>query len=342
MPSEPSRKLTLGRLEKVDLRTYWHEEAAEFTPWLAQVENIKLLGESIGIALEVVPQEQMSVSADILCRDVDSDRWVLIENQLEPTDPTHLGRLLTAMAELQAATVIWIASSFTPEHQAALNWLNHMTQEEFRFFGLEIELWQIGKSALAPKFNLIVQPHTQRQSVVKEERLTESQRRQLEFWSGMCEQLERRGSIVKPGEPSVESIMSFAIGRAGFRLYTRVDEADACLAVGLLLSSEDAKPYFHLLEEDRQAIEDEMGTALEWEPQTDDLGYSIACVLAEADLAEREQWTAYYQWLCAYLEQFHEVFADRVKRLNANDYQPLPDYSFNPLKDPAILPSSQA
>jgi Domain of unknown function (DUF4268) len=323
------------------LRTYWREEDAEFTPWLAQVDNLKLLGESTGLDLEVVSQVQAGICADILCRDLASDRWVLIENQLAPTDHAHLGRLLTAMAGLQASTVIWLASHFTPEHQAALNWLNQMTSEEFRFLGLEIELWRIGKS-VAPKFNLVVQPHTAWQATAEEAGLTEAQRQHLEFWSGLGEQLERRGSIVKPGEPSVEDILSFAIGRAGFRLYTRVDADEACLAVGLLLSSEDAKAYFHLLEEDRQAIEDEMGTPLEWEPQTERLGHSIACVLAEADLTVREQWNDYYQWLCAYLEQFYEVFADRVKRLNADDYQPLPDYSFNPLKNPAILPDSQA
>jgi Domain of unknown function (DUF4268) len=342
MPSEPPRKPTLGRLEKIDLRTYWREEETEFTPWLAQGENIKLLGDAIGMDLEVLPQEQAGAAyVDILCRDRVSDRWVLIENQLEPTDHAHLGRLLTAMAGLQAATVIWLASQFTLEHRAALNWLNQITQAEYYFLGLEIELWRIGKSALAPKFNVVVQPQISLQTVATEEKLTEAQRRHLEFWSGMCEMLERRGSIVKPGEPAIERSMSFAIGRAGFRLYTDVDGESDCLSVGLLLSSEDAKPYFHLLEDDRQAIENEMGTALEWEPQNNDLGYTIACVLAEADLGVREQWADYYQWLCAYLEQFYEVFVDRIKRLNANDYQPLPDYSFNPLQNPAILPGSQ-
>jgi hypothetical protein len=42
----------LGRLEKVhDLRTAWIVESSDFTPWLALPENLKLLGEAVGIDL---------------------------------------------------------------------------------------------------------------------------------------------------------------------------------------------------------------------------------------------------------------------------------------------------
>lgn len=370
MTSKPAQKIPLGRLEKVDLRTCWNEEDAEFTLWLAQAENIKLLGDAIGRELEVVSQSQFDwVTTDILCRDAVSDRWVLIKNQLEVTDATHLARLLAAMANLQAATVIWIAGSFTPEYRSTLNWLNQITLPEFHFLGLEIELWRIGES-VAPRFSLVVQPTEWIEMEPEDadpttedahptedlleglpeeliERLTEEQERNLEFWNGLCQQLERRGGIVKPSDPSTESDMSFAIGRAGFRLYTCIDQETNCLSVGLLFSGEDARLHLHLLEEEREAIETEVGVPLEWddtrnEKNSTDKNCYAYCVLAEADFADRQRWTDYHQWLCLYLEQFHEVFADRIKHLNANDYRPLPDYSFNPLKPSAILPSSSS
>lgn len=361
MTSKPSQKIPLGRLEKVDLRTCWNEEDAEFTLWLAQTENIKLLGDAIGKELEVASHSPLDLTTtDILCQDPVSDRWVLIKNQLESTDETHLGQLLTAMASLQATTVIWIAGSFTPEHRATLSWLNQMTLPELQFFGLEIELWRIGK-LVAPRFSLVVQPTegievesdttNQTEQLPEElpevvERLTEEQEQNLEFWSGLCQQLERRGSIVKPSDPSAESDMSFAIGRAGFRIYTCIDKEANCLSVGLLLSGEDARPHLYLLEEERESIETEIGISLEWndprnEKNTDKNCYAY-CVLAEANFTDRDRWTDYQQWLYLYLEQFHEVFADRIKHLNANDYRPLPDYSFNPLKPSAILPSSSS
>lgn len=37
----------LGRLERIDLRAEWAKEDRDFTPWLAQEENISLHGETL-------------------------------------------------------------------------------------------------------------------------------------------------------------------------------------------------------------------------------------------------------------------------------------------------------
>lgn len=104
----------MGRLQKVKLREAWSDEAGDFTPWLAQEENLKLLGEAIGIDLECESQEKNvgPFRADILCKDTANDSWVLIENQLERTDHSHLGQLLTYAAGLDAVTIVWIAERF--------------------------------------------------------------------------------------------------------------------------------------------------------------------------------------------------------------------------------------
>ena len=43
----------IEHLEEVDLRTAWSTEARDFTPWLAESENMLRLGEMIGIDLEL-------------------------------------------------------------------------------------------------------------------------------------------------------------------------------------------------------------------------------------------------------------------------------------------------
>lgn len=87
----------LGRLRSVDPREVWPGEASHFTPWLAREDNLKLLGETIGMELELEAQEKDvgPFRADILCKDLATDDWVLIENQLARTDHAHLGQLIT-------------------------------------------------------------------------------------------------------------------------------------------------------------------------------------------------------------------------------------------------------
>ena len=61
----------LGRLEQVELRSIWLNETNDFTPWLAQEDNLRLLGDAIGIDVELEAQERAvgPFSADILCKD---------------------------------------------------------------------------------------------------------------------------------------------------------------------------------------------------------------------------------------------------------------------------------
>jgi hypothetical protein len=102
---------TLGRLTRVDLREIWISEASDFTPWLAREENLAVLADTLGIDLELEAQEKAvgPFRADILCKDIGSGAWVLVENQLERTDHGHLGQLLTYASGLEAVTIVWIA-----------------------------------------------------------------------------------------------------------------------------------------------------------------------------------------------------------------------------------------
>jgi hypothetical protein len=89
-------QITLGQLRRVELRSVFANEAGAFTPWLANEENLALLGEAIDLDLELEAQEKAvgPFRADILCKNTGNDDWVLIENQIEKTDHTHLGQLL--------------------------------------------------------------------------------------------------------------------------------------------------------------------------------------------------------------------------------------------------------
>ena len=150
--------IQFDRLVDLPLRDAWKHEALEFTPWLAQ--NIDHLSEAIGIPLELTGTEVAveTFSADILARNPMDDSIVLIENQLEMTDHTHLGQIMTYLAGLEAQTVIWIAPAFREPHLSAIRWLNEHTVDGFSFFAVKARVVRIGDSPYAPIFEVIEKP----------------------------------------------------------------------------------------------------------------------------------------------------------------------------------------
>lgn len=322
--------MDLGRLEKVDLRRIWETEAGDFTPWLAQEENIKLLGDTIGLELEVEAQEKEvgPFRADILCKDTgtDTNNWVLIENQLERTDHTHLGQLITYAAGLNAVTIVWVSARFTDEHRAALDWLNGITDEQFNFFGLEVELWRIGSSPVAPKFNVVSQPNDWGRTVktatarLESEGLTETKQLQLEYWTDLRSLVLNESATIKPQKPLPQHWTNFAIGRAHFMLQALVDTWDKRIRVLLHLGGPDAKAHFNLLYRDKEAIEREIGESLDWKELPENKSSHIN-LWRDMDPTDKASWAEQHRWIMDKLEKFHRVFGPRVKQLDADEYR---------------------
>lgn len=318
---------TLGRLQKVELREAWTSESSDFTPWLAQEENLNLLGEAIGIELELESQEKDvgPFRADILCKDTATDNWVLIENQLARTDHSHLGQLLTYAAGLNAVTIVWIAERFTAEHRATLDWLNERTDEKINLFGLEIELWRIGDSPIAPKFNIISQPNdwsrTVKQAATGSGEVSAHKQFQLKFWTAFKQQMEVRGSFVRCQKPSPQHWMNHAIGRSGVHLDSIISlwSSETGLKgpeirAELYLDGPNAKKEFAILEKQREGIETALGFPLTWHNPEG----KAACRLytrQNADFTNEVLWSEQFEWLRQRLEKMHNVFAPIVKNL---------------------------
>lgn len=320
--------LTMGTLEKIDLRLYWKDEPLDFTPWLAQ--NLALLGDAIGMDLELEGKE-MNVGpfkADILCKDTTSNAWVLIENQLERTDHTHLGQLMTYAAGLDAATIVWVAQRFTDEHRAALDWLNRITADGFLFFGLEVELWRIGESDVAPKFNVVCQPNDWAKSVTRasSKPLSNTEQLQQEYWNEFFEYLQQQNSKLKPNKVNRLYRATFSIGKGKFALQARVNSVNNVIGVWLLMSDNYAKDYFDQLLKQQESIELEVGSSLEWKRLDDKKRSKIFIELGNAALSQRSDWERQFTWLKDHLERFHQALAPRVKLLKQIELEtPLTD-----------------
>ncbi|GMU80964.1 MAG: hypothetical protein AMXMBFR47_08350 [Planctomycetota bacterium] len=315
----------LGRMERVDLRQVWQKEAGHFTPWLAGEENLALLADTLGLDLELESQEKGvgPFRADIVCKDLADGTLVLIENQLEKTDHTHLGQLMTYAAGLDAVTVVWIAERFTEEHRAALDWLNEITGENVTFFGLEIELWKIGNSPVAPKFNIVSKPNDWTKGGAGGRgggggtALTETKLRQQEYWVALRAFLSERKSSLKPQKAHPQHWLTVSIGRSNFQLSATVNTLKERIAVELYISGAEAKSWFKVLEAQRVEIEKEFGAPLEWMELPEREACRILVIRADSSIEDRSKWPEQHTWLMETLEKMSAVFKPRVKSLGA-------------------------
>jgi hypothetical protein len=322
------RPARLGRLERHDLRTAWVSEASDFTPWLARPENIALLGDALGLRLEVEAQEKTvgQFRADLLCRDIDTEQRVMIENQLERTNHVHLGQILTYAAGLEAVTIVWVAARFTDEHRATLDWLNRVTNDNVRLFGLEVELWRIGDSAAAPKFNIICKPNAWSHSVaraaraIEETELSDLRLLQQEYWAGFLDTLNQtQGLVVSDKKPQPQYYMNFPIGRNKVRLNVAMIRPRSQIRVAINLCGVNAKLHFRLLQAQRQEIERDFGHPLEWHEMPDGQESRIAYYLNDADAEDRADWPRQHQWLAEHANALYRAFSSRVGCLNPDN-----------------------
>lgn len=319
-----TQRAQLGRLVSIQLREAWENEATEFTPWLASPENLRLLGEAIGLELELTGIEQSvgNFSADILCKDVERDEIVLIENQLERTDHSHLGQILTYAAGLNARTIIWISAKLREEHRAALDWLNENTGESLQFFGVEVELWRIGDSPLAPKFNVMAKPNDWSKTVAEAAHtlaagaLTETKIQQQKYWGCLSELLSLESSAVKPRKPLPQHWTNFSIGRSDMKLAAVVNSLENRIGVELYISNDNAKEQFRQLEQKKLEIEQAIGSPLDWQALPGKKAARIVIYKYDEDPSDESKWPRQHKWMMEMLQHFDRVFRPLVRELD--------------------------
>jgi len=309
----------LGKLQKVAPKKVWAHEALAFTPWLALPENLTELGNALGMELELEAIEQAvgPFRADILCKRVGTDHWVLIENQLEKTDHLHLGQILTYAAGLDAVTVVWIAPNFTDEHRACLDWLNRVTVEGLNFFGVQIEVWQIGDSDMAPRLQIVSRPNQWAKSVSSASASISNGKAgqaHLEYWTGFIEALKKNGGPIKPVTPGTQNWITFsAFGRSGFTLTVASNVYEKRIRVGMYITPKNADAFFTALKTHKAEIESGLGPVVWHDTAVQER--AVLQYLGDADGADKSDWQRQHDWMIERLRSFYRVFAPIVKTL---------------------------
>ena len=307
-----------GKLRKIPLREKWNHEASDFTPWLES--NIQMLGDALGMDLEVVDREASvgDFSLDLLTKDLGSSRTVIIENQLTQTDHDHLGKLLTYASGFDASTVIWIAEKVRDEHRQALEWLNQRTDTETQFFAVVVEILQIDDSNPALDFKLVVSPNEWQKSKKQKPstNLSPKQEKYKNYFQELIDELREKHKFTgaKAGQP--QNWYTFASGIGGIGYGAQFAKGDKVLAYVNIYDhvSVDRLDLFDTLQKRNEDIESNFNTLIEWNRAAEQKASWLA-VYREGDIeAPDSELEEIRKWHIENLLKLKEVFQPEIEQ----------------------------
>lgn len=293
---------TLGRLTPVSPRDVWPHEALNFTPWL--LENVDVLSDVLGMELnlEVAEHPVGGFSLDLKGTDETTGEVVIVENQLEGSDHTHLGQILTYAAGTDPTTIVWVAGSFRPEHRAAIDWLNARTDENTRFFGVELGVVRIGNSEPAPSFRLVAQPNDWEKTVRAATAQADATGKQVlyrAFWTRWLERLHaERPGWSRASRPPHSAWFQMTAGTTGVTYYNTFTRRG--LSSEIVFESPEADlntARFEAMHAIKPALEGAYQGPLDWQALPSRKATRVADYLPDADVTNEQEWDTYLDWL---------------------------------------------
>jgi len=259
----------LGKMQLLNLRDLWKHEERDFTPWLAEhIEELSALLQ-LPIIVDQIEHKVGSYELDVLGHVEESDAIVIIENQLQATDHSHLGQLITYAAGLEAAIVVWIAPEVKDEHRAAVEWLNKHTGDKVSFFLVRPEVFRIDNSSPAIRFHLEAGPSEfsrRLRSVVEKEDSPRHEFRR-KFWEDLFQYLAVHGHPWAKGRATTkDGWISSSVGRSGIGVNVSMAQGSR-MRVEIYCATDPEKQLFHTLYGHKDEIEQQLcEEAVSWEP----------------------------------------------------------------------------
>ena len=290
--------MKLGKIKYIkDIRSVWQHEAKDFSRWLAQDENLDELSAAIGIDIVLEERESSvgSFSVDLYATEEGTDRRIIIENQLEDTNHDHLGKLITYASGKGAEVIVWIVRRARDEHRQAIEWLNQNTGVNIGFFLVEIELWQIDDSAIAPKFNVVERPNDWAKQMKNVGNLSDTKQLQLQFWQQLSEYIKSHDTFAKefsPRKAQPQHWYDLSIGSSSYHIGLTLNTQKNRLGAEIYIP--DNKDKFAMFKEHEQEIESFIGSPMEWREATK---ATRIITLDSYDINNENKWEQAFEWL---------------------------------------------
>lgn len=293
----------------------WPKEAQNFTPWLA--DHLDVLGDKIGMDLEKIGTEVDvgPYSADILAKDITTNTFVVIENQYEKTNHDHLGKLITYSSVLDAKTIVWIAEVFTDEHKKALDWLNDLTPNDVSFYGIQLELWEVGQDSASLHLNVVSSP-SKNAKIIKQgtSAPTESAQQQLEYWTKFRDKLKATKKIPSLHTPRPQYWFDVALGKSGVHISNTCNIQKNIVRVRVYIENKTAPNAYNYLVSKKDEIEKQLGFQMLWDPNPNASDKTIT-LEHKTDLEDEVKTEESLNWMVEYTIKVWSVFSKVIKAM---------------------------
>lgn len=310
--------MELGTIQNVTLKALWPGESTHFTPWLAQ--NLDVLGSKLGMDLELESTEVSAgdFSADIVARDLSTNKLVVIENQYGGTDHRHLGQIITYASVLGAGAVVWIAETIRPEHKSAMDFLNLNLKESLSLYAVEASAIRIDESRPAFVLTLVSMPSEA--TVVTTEiaqQSSETKERYRTYFQALIDELREKHKFTNARAGQPQNWYTFASDMSRVYLYSTSFARGGKVRVEVYIDCGDKtknEQLFECLLQQKAQIETAIGGELSWER----LETKRACRIAlyrDGDInADSETLAEIKQWTVQYLLKFRSVFPACIRQ----------------------------
>jgi hypothetical protein len=290
-----------------------------FTSWMSKSENLKELGEILGIEIEDIDAKTQGYVGkykfDILAFEANTGSKILIENQYNKTNHDHLGKIITYASGVDAKYIIWTTEEVNDEHKSAIDWLNKFTDEEISFYLVKTNAIKTGDYEPSLKYEVVCKPN-EFQKEIKQEIATAEESNSFyphffESFRAYVKDQKDFKEIVNQ-KPSRGHWYSITVGASGVKISLTASKLRKEIACELYIT--ENKELFDFLYKNKTDIENKLNYELDWQRLKDETKASRIEIVKNipekhfANLPTFENNKEVYDWYYEKTLDFKKVF----------------------------------
>jgi len=184
--------------------------------------------------------------------------------------------------------------------------------EEINCFLLRIEVWKIGDSKPAPRFEIVAARNDWASNLKKSvtvSELSNSKLKLLTFWESFASWAKKTDPHFKTQKPGAKNWTNFGMGTTLVHIYVSLNSREQRLSVGLYIPKD--KEFHEYLKSIETDIQSELGLELGfWDAPTAS-GLNVKKFVE--DIHDEAKFDEYFEWIYETVNKFREVFSPYIE-----------------------------